>query len=317
MTTIHKALEPLPCPFCGHVGLDYKEGSTFRWIVAKCGGCSATRGETRIQTFGEGTRDEWMQDAKEDAIREWNKRAALTEGRKAMAEQGEPASNVPMTEDELARLNERGAKAWAGVNAQYLRDGSEPAPSTAGEVDYDYQATFNAIADAAKMGANGLEISVKTFWQSYRANARAAILQSTALPVGELTHLKGVDAGPLSEWVDLVKRGYVSKDELLIMEKDAARVAAARPQPAPSSLITAAQAVVDRWDSPKWKDLPHTGEFIDKLREAIAGAQPVREPLTDAQWDELAALTGCESFTKIGKAAISRLLGITKKGQQS
>lgn len=35
-------------------------------------------------------------------------------------------------------------------------------------------------------------------------------------------------------------------------------------------LVEAAQSVVDRWDSPLWKDLPHTGEFIDKLRQALA-----------------------------------------------
>lgn len=71
--------ELLPCPFCGHVGLDFKEGSTFRWIVAECSGCGASRGETRIQTLGEGTKEEWMDDAKEDAIRDWNRRAALSQ----------------------------------------------------------------------------------------------------------------------------------------------------------------------------------------------------------------------------------------------
>lgn len=63
-----------PCPFCGHVGLDFSEGSTFRWIVASCGGCGATTGETRIQTIGEGTCDEWMDQAKRDAIAAWNRR---------------------------------------------------------------------------------------------------------------------------------------------------------------------------------------------------------------------------------------------------
>lgn len=35
-------------------------------------------------------------------------------------------------------------------------------------------------------------------------------------------------------------------------------------------LIEAAKAVIDRWYSPLWKDLPHTGEFINRLREAVA-----------------------------------------------
>lgn len=38
----------------------------------------------------------------------------------------------------------------------------------------------------------------------------------------------------------------------------------------PESLREAAQAVVDRWDSPKWKDEPHTAVFIVRLRAALA-----------------------------------------------
>lgn len=38
------------------------------------------------------------------------------------------------------------------------------------------------------------------------------------------------------------------------------------------SLLAAAQAVVDRWDSPLWANLPHTGEFIARLRTAIVKA---------------------------------------------
>jgi len=34
-------------------------------------------------------------------------------------------------------------------------------------------------------------------------------------------------------------------------------------------LRTAAQAVVDRWDTPLWKDVPHTGEYIARLRRAL------------------------------------------------
>jgi Lar family restriction alleviation protein len=78
MSTDTNEREALPCPFCGAVGLDFGEGSTFRWITATCSGCGATTGETRIQTFGEGTRDEWLADAKQDAIAAWNRRAALS-----------------------------------------------------------------------------------------------------------------------------------------------------------------------------------------------------------------------------------------------
>lgn len=30
---------------------------------------------------------------------------------------------------------------------------------------------------------------------------------------------------------------------------------------------------MERWDSPNWKDLPHTGEFIHALRTALNGME--------------------------------------------
>lgn len=47
-----------------------------------------------------------------------------------------------------------------------------------------------------------------------------------------------------------------------------ARLIAAAPD-----LLQAAKAVVERWDSPRWKEQEHTGTFIDKLRAAIAKAE--------------------------------------------
>jgi len=47
---------------------------------------------------------------------------------------------------------------------------------------------------------------------------------------------------------------------------DAGKMVAATPS---SELRAAAQAVVDRWHSPLWKDLPHTGEFIKRLSDAL------------------------------------------------
>ena len=37
-----------------------------------------------------------------------------------------------------------------------------------------------------------------------------------------------------------------------------------------ADLRTAAQAVVDRWDTPLWKDVPATAEYIGRLRAALA-----------------------------------------------
>jgi hypothetical protein len=40
-----------------------------------------------------------------------------------------------------------------------------------------------------------------------------------------------------------------------------------------AELLEASEAIVARWDSPLWKDQPHTGVFIDQLRAAIAKAK--------------------------------------------
>jgi len=96
------------------------------------------------------------------------------------------------------------------------------------------KAELYKIACNVLVGIGSAYSEITGEWPIFEA-PHAALLQSTAdhipdagkmvaaMPVGELTHLKGVDAGPPVEWVDLVTRGYVSKNELLIMEKDAVR----------------------------------------------------------------------------------------------
>lgn len=39
-------------------------------------------------------------------------------------------------------------------------------------------------------------------------------------------------------------------------------------------LLSAAQAVVDRWDAPLWQDTPSTAQVINALRAAISKVQP-------------------------------------------
>lgn len=41
-----------------------------------------------------------------------------------------------------------------------------------------------------------------------------------------------------------------------------------------TDLRTAAQAVIDRWDSPKWKETAHTAVFIQALRIALVEQAP-------------------------------------------
>ncbi len=44
------------------------------------------------------------------------------------------------------------------------------------------------------------------------------------------------------------------------------------------SLPEAAQALIDRWDTPMWKDVPATGEFINALRSALAADRAATAP---------------------------------------
>ena len=65
--------EPLPCPFCGHVGLSHHEGTTFRWLATECNGCGAQCGEERIDTLSK-DHSAAIEQAKEAAITTWNTR---------------------------------------------------------------------------------------------------------------------------------------------------------------------------------------------------------------------------------------------------
>ena len=40
-------------------------------------------------------------------------------------------------------------------------------------------------------------------------------------------------------------------------------------------LIEAAQALIDRWDSPTWKETEHTGAYIARLRRAVEQAEQI------------------------------------------
>ena len=54
-----------------------------------------------------------------------------------------------------------------------------------------------------------------------------------------------------------------------VREVDAAVALNAIPDGWGRELVAAAQAVIERWDSPAWKDAPHTAIFINRMREAI------------------------------------------------
>lgn len=70
-------IAPLPCPFCGQLGIEVTESSTFRWRIAECCTCGARCGEVRIQTVGQGTTEEWEAQAYARVVEEWNKRSPI------------------------------------------------------------------------------------------------------------------------------------------------------------------------------------------------------------------------------------------------
>lgn len=76
---MNEQLKPLPCPFCGHIGLQFESGSTYRWGIASCAGCGATCGEVRRNYPDDG---QWHA----EAVEAWSRRA-------------QPAQAVPLLTD--------------------------------------------------------------------------------------------------------------------------------------------------------------------------------------------------------------------------
>ena len=126
--------EALPCPFCGHTGLDFTEGSTFRWLAYSCGGCGIGS-ETRRQSLGEGTQAQWQAKAEADAIAEWNKRTTLHPDTEPAAQVAAESKPCPWTKGQCSR---RGCahrfKCDAETNAEKVRaepQASSPQPEAA------------------------------------------------------------------------------------------------------------------------------------------------------------------------------------------
>lgn len=112
--------QPLPCPFCGHVGLDFnEEGSTFRWAEASCAGCGASTGEVRKH-------DGW----RDDAIAAWNCRAEVRAGIPAEPVVGQLIKEAAAIIDALVRVSDtrldRNAELFAVGQWKVRLAGGEP-----------------------------------------------------------------------------------------------------------------------------------------------------------------------------------------------
>lgn len=68
--------KPLPCPFCGGTLVTVIVGETHRWRLVECA-CGARGPDARVQTIGEGTKEQWEAKGRENAIAAWNQRSVL------------------------------------------------------------------------------------------------------------------------------------------------------------------------------------------------------------------------------------------------
>lgn len=92
---------------------------------------------------------------------------------------------------------------------------------------------------------------------------------SEAIPGGDLERQQLADVALFSQALAALSELETQPPDLLMTVNDAQVSSSATPKEG-EELVRAAQAVVDRWDTPLWKDVPHTGEFIGKLREALS-----------------------------------------------
>ena len=84
----------------------------------------------------------------------------------------------------------------------------------------------------------------------------------TIAPIAPVTDEK------LREAVDLVKY-YHSGNSVACDELSDAMQTIYATLTELTELRAASQAVIERWDSPRWKDLPATAEFINAMRELL------------------------------------------------
>jgi hypothetical protein len=84
---------------------------------------------------------------------------------------------------------------------------------------------------------------------------------------------KEMPLGGLGEIVHTIHAGTEYEAEISLEDLQTITAAPTPPSNADSGvseLVKAAQDVIERWDSPAWKDQPHTGEYINRIRQALA-----------------------------------------------
>lgn len=142
-------------------------------------------------------------------------------------------------------------------------------------------------APVAREAASGADLevyaSIANNYLRDQLAARSASRPATAVPATTFDSVRAALLVMLHEarnFNDRVMReaGVGPFDLVAIRQAESALTT---PPAAPGAegereLIAAAQAVIERWDSPAWKDAPHTAIFINRMREAIAAAPTLK-----------------------------------------
>ena len=105
--------------------------------------------------------------------------------------------------------------------------------------------------------------------------ARAPVTAEQGGAAEQMLGLLAVQADELREALDELAPDTIGN---LVQRVRAALTTQPQAESADAELRKAAQAVVDRWDTPLWKDAPFTGDFISRLRKALATPTPPTEP---------------------------------------
>jgi hypothetical protein len=104
----------------------------------------------------------------------------------------------------------------------------------------------------------------------------------------ELAETKEACGANAKAWMDCVEESSIKRTHLMAeiglteQQRDAALLRATQAEAHAARLREAGEALVRRWDTPEWKDVPHTAVFIAELRDALAETPAVSMAKHDA-----------------------------------
>ena len=196
------------------------------------------------------------------------------EGQAIEAVQAEPPSGEKQLIQAAELLIRRAEEPAASVSKAYLAwlavfpvvDDAEPVVQAEPPKPVARQLTEHDLALAAQRGLNKWGEAIGGQEHEYIAAEIYALIASAVEPVTAAS-----EPEPLMSQIESPFNACMHREYCKGLKRAASEPAE------PSELRAAAEALVQRWDSPNWKMVEHTGVFIDRLRKAVlAGPEPVR-----------------------------------------